>query len=157
MNLSARQGYTLIELLITITITTILITFGVNAYRKSSEIQAVKSETEKILIALSQAQKSATTGKRDCASQYLGEQVQIIADTGNLTVTSLCNNDQGSPRTVTLSEMTFTSTQTLLFRPLNQGIDTGISNPLNLDYHNAADTYRIEISKSGTIRATGKL
>lgn len=153
----SKRGYTLIELLITITITTILITFGVSAYRKASDVQAVKSQTELILTTLSQAQKAATTGKTDCTTKYIGEQVIVTGGTGNLTITSQCVGDSGTPKIVSLSDMTFVADATILFKPLNQGIDLNTTSPLNLDYQNQSDSYRIEVSQSGTIRSVGKL
>jgi len=151
------HGYTLIELLITISITTILITFGMNAYRKSSDLQTIKSQTETIIITLTSAQKAATTGKTDCTSRYVGEQVQVSAGSSTITTTSICSTDQGAPRIISLIDMTFTQDATLLFKPLNQGIDLGGSNTLNLDYQNSQnEVYRIEISQSGTIRSAGK-
>jgi len=151
------RGYTLIELLITISITTILITFGMSAYRKSSDLQTVKSQTETILIALTSAQKAATTGKTDCTSRYIGEQVQVSAGSSTITTTSICSTDQGAPRIISLIDLTFTQDAALLFKPLNQGIDLGGSSTLNLDYQNSQnEVYRIEISQSGTIRSAGK-
>lgn len=157
MSHNPMRGYTLIELLITISITAVLITFGVNAYRKSSDLQAVKSQTELLITTLTQAQKAATTGKTDCTSRYLGERVRTTSGSATMTITSTCSDDLGNDRTITLSNMTFAVTTDFTFKPLNLGIDLGLSNSLNLDYRNSSDTYRIEITKSGSIKSMGKI
>jgi len=153
-----KKGYTLIELLITITITTILITFGVNAYRLASNKQAIKSQTTTIITTLTQAQKAATSGKTNClGSEYMGQQVSVTSNQKTLTLTSLCKDGSGLPTIITLTDLTFVETLTFTFRPLSQGVDLPSGNTLNLDYQNNADIYRIEITRSGNINYLGKI
>lgn len=152
-----KHGYTLIELLITITLTAMLITFGVSAYRLAADRQLIKSQTELIMTALTQAQKAATTGKTDCTTEYGGESLSITANSPTLSISSICKSDSGTVRQITLSTMVFAHTQTLVFRPLNQGVDTGSQPTLNLDYTLNSDTYRIEITRSGSIKSLGKI
>ncbi len=152
-----KPGYTLIELLITTTLTTMLITFGVSAYRLASDRQLIKSQTELILTTLTQAQKAATTGKTDCQTEYLGEEITVTSNSSALTLTSICKSDSGTPRTITLSTLTFANNQTFVFRPLNQGVDTGSTSTLNLDYGLSSRTFRIEITRSGSIRSLGEV
>ena len=158
--LHPRRGYTLIELLITISITSILVTLGVTAYGRAAEIQAIKSDTEKLIGIITSAQKAATSGKADCAATfgpYLGESLTTSIGSPTITVTSTCQYGNGQPRTTDLSIFSFASANTLVFRPLNQGIDTGISNTQNLDFTTGNNIYRIEIERSGTIKYLGKI
>ncbi len=154
------SGYTLIELLITVTITTILITIGVTAYGRAAEIQAIKSDSETVLGLLTSAQKSATSGKADCVSlygRYLGETLTTSASSPTITITSACEGGTGTVETYTLSRFTAVSSNNILFRPLNQGIDTGASSSLNLDFTINGDTYRFLVEQSGTIKSLGKI
>ena len=153
-------GYTLIELLITVTITTILITIGVTAYGRAAEIQAIKSDSEAILGLLTSAQKAATSGKADCVNlygQYLGETLATSSNSQTITITSTCKNGSGAVETYTLSRFSAVASNSILFRPLNQGIDTGASSSLNLDFTINSDTYRFLVEQSGTIKSLGKI
>lgn len=153
-------GYTLIELLITVTITTILITIGVTAYGRAAEIQAIKSDSETILGLLTSAQKAATSGKADCVTlygRYLGETLTTSSNSPTITITSTCESGSGAVETYTLSRFNSVSSSSILFRPLNQGIDTGASSSLNLDFTINNDTYRFLVEQSGTIKSLGKI
>lgn len=155
-----KSGYTLIELLITITITTILVTIGVTAYGRAAEIQAIKSDTEKIIEIITSAQKAATSGKADCTATYgpyLGERLTTSIGSKSIVVTSTCQNGNGDARSFDLNSFTFATANTIVFRPLNQGIDTGAASTQNLDFTNGNATYRIEVQRSGTIKSLGKI
>lgn len=155
-----KSGYTLIELLITITITTILVTIGVTAYGRAAEIQAIKSDTEKILEIITSAQKAATSGKTDCteaSGPYLGERLTTSVGSKTITLTSTCQNGNGTTRTIDLNSFTFSTANSLVFRPLSQGIDTGATSTQYIDFTNTNSTYRIQIERSGTIKSLGKI
>lgn len=155
-----RAGYTLIELLITISITTIMITLGVSAYRRAADIQAIKADTEKILTTLASAQKASTSGETDCTTSsgpYLGERLTTTSGSNTITLVSTCQNGDGIPRTTELSRFIFESNNTLLFRPLNQGIDTGANPTQNIDYSYDDHRYRILVERSGTIKPVGEI
>lgn len=155
-----KSGYTLIELLITVTITTILVTIGVTAYGRAAEIQAIKSDTEKIIEIITSAQKAATSGKEDCTDTYgpyLGERLTTSIGSQSLIVTSTCESGNGETRSFDLNNFIFSTANTLVFRPLNQGIDTGSTSSQNLDFTNGNSTYRILVERSGTIKSLGKI
>lgn len=154
---SIRAGYTLVELLITITISTILITIGVSAYRRAADLQQIRFATETILNTLSSAQKAATTGIADCSGPYLGEQISYTANGSTLTLTATCLGGEGSSKTFSIEPLTFANTGTLTFRPLNQGVNTGASDTHYIDYATTDRTHRIEVSRSGTITPLGVL
>lgn len=155
-----KRGYTLVELLITITITTILIGIGVSAYGRASETQSIKSDTEKIISVITSAQKAATTGKADCTDSfgiYLGENFQTTVGSKTMIITSICKTGQGNPRNYDLTTFTFKTANSISFRPLNQGIDTGPTNSQNLDFGTSSDTYRIQLERSGSVKSLGKV
>lgn len=160
LSLRNRRGYTLIELLITITITTILVTIGVSAYRKASDIQAIKTTTETIIATITSAQKSATSGNADCTNTngpYLGERLTTSIGSNLLTITSICQNGSGVSRNIELGNATFATANDITFRPLNQGIDTGNTNTQYLDFTNNNSIYRIQVDRTGTIKSVGKV
>lgn len=152
-----KPGYTLVELLIVITLSTLLITAGISAYSKAADIQAIKSATETILATLASAQKAATSGKNDCIGAYLGEIVTTSSGSSIMTITSSCQGGGGTTRQVTLNSFTFATTTNIVFRPLNQGIDTGLAGSQNLDYTKSNQTYRIQIDRTGAIMPLGRV
>lgn len=155
-----KSGYTLIELLITVTITTILVTIGVTAYGRAAEIQAIKSDTEKIIEVITSAQKAATSGKADCtdtSGPYLGERLATSVGSQTISITSTCKNGDGTVRNTDLNTFTFASANTIIFRPLNQGVDTGATSTQYVDFTNGSSTYRIQVDRSGTIKSLGKV
>jgi len=152
-----KHGYTLVELLIVITLTALLITAGISAYSKAADIQASKSATETILTTLTSAQKAATSGKNDCTGAYLGEIITTTSGSSAMTITSSCQGGGGVTREVSLNTFTFATTTNITFRPLNQGVDTGLADFQYLDYTNSSETYRIQIDRTGAIKPQGKI
>ena len=150
-----KTGYTLIELMIVITITAVMVAFGIGGYTRAQKNQNTKAATETILTVLSEAQKQASTGGSDCSGQYLGQ--QIVLQSSTITTTALCTGTNGTAQIVSLVGLTFTSSHTLTFKPLNQGLDLTGGTTENIDYSNNTDTYRIEVMRSGSIQNIGKL
>lgn len=163
--LSQPKGYTLIELMIAITLTAILFTIGANSYFKAQKNQAIKAATENIVTILSEQQKKASSGTKDCEGLYLGQQASVQAGESDLTLVSVCKDPSGNlvlgtPTQLELAGVTFISDHTFTFRPLNQGIELSVDSLVaidNLDYSVGDNTYRIEIARSGSIRNLGRL
>lgn len=156
-NQKPKLGYTLIELMIAISIIVVLVTFGISAYARAQDSQLVKSGAETILEALSAAQKEATTGTRDCTGEYLGQEVTASGNT--IQYRALCKGGEvGTAKSHSIGANTFASTYTFTFRPLNQGVDLGgAGTALTLDFTSPKNqTYRTEIAITGTIRYLGK-
>lgn len=152
-----KPGYTLVELLIVITLSTLLITAGISAYSKAADIQNTKNATETILSTLATAQKAATSGKNDCIGAYLGEIITTTSGSSTMTITSSCQGGGGTSRQVSLNLFTFATSINVVFRPLNQGVDTGLAGSQNLDYTNSNQTYRIQIDRTGAIMPLGRI
>ncbi len=162
LNISThRSGYTLVELLVTITISILLVTFGVSAYRRSADIQEIRADTETILSTLQSIQKAASSGKEDCSSTngiYLGERFTTTANSATITLQSICKTAGGSTtRTITLSHTTFSTSNSILFRPINQGVDTGTTTPQYIDFGRDGKNYRIQVDRSGAIKSIGAI
>jgi prepilin-type N-terminal cleavage/methylation domain-containing protein len=154
-----KTGYTLIELMIVITITALLVAFGVSGYTKAQKNQNSKFATEAILTSLSEAQKRASSGTNDCSGgdpgEYLGQ--QVVLQNSTITTTPICRNSEGTEKAVTITGLEFTTTHTLTFKPLNQGVDLVGVTTENIDYTDGRDTYRVEVMRSGSIRAVGRV
>lgn len=155
-----KRGYTLIELVIVIGITGMLVTFGISSYSKAQQSQKIKTATEVILSTLSESQKQASSGDKDCDGIFLGEQLSFDIGTGNMHTQAMCAGGvSGAVNTIIASGVTFTFAQSLLFQPLNLGVkvDSGDpGSPDDITYTTGGSTYIIEVSTSGTITNKGK-
>lgn len=152
-----RYGYTLIELLVTTTLITVLVTFGISAYSKAANSNQVKVQAEQILSDLATAQKNVSVGNSECDGVYLGEKLDFSSGTGTYTVTSVCENDQVIRKTTTLSTATFANNYSFTFRTLSQGIDLGNIAELNLDFLINEELYRYTLGSAGSIHYLGKI
>lgn len=163
---SRKAGYTLVELLIIVTITGILVTLGVSAYSGAAKRQAVKAASETILSTMQSTQKKATIGEKTCTSAALvGYRAEISDGASTITVTEVCRDDfntefDNATNTITLDKVVFVNTGSFLFRPLGQGviINAGASSgSIDYAYQDTAESYRITIQKSGTVSYDGAI
>lgn len=152
-------GYTLIELMVVITITALLVSLGISAYNIAHNKQLGKNATEQIISLLTAAQKDAQIGKKDCVGKFLGEQITLTLNTNSFRSQNLCENGEvGTPQTTLIPGITWGATYTFIFNPLSLGIDLGGSSPLWLDFSTDNSTdYRLELTSAGTIRSLGEI
>ena len=155
-NLQSKLGYTLVELMIVISIVGILVTFGVSAYGRGREKQAGQAAGEQIISILNASQKLANIGNKDCIGKFTGQQV-VFAPPNLLKTRSRCGtNPPGTETTFTVPEITGMTSATIVFNPLSLGINLGTTNPLTISYTGPSGaTYRVLINKSGTIEYKG--
>jgi len=148
-----KPAYTLIELVIIITIISILVSVGLSAYGKARDRQAGQAAGEKIISILQENQKIANVGKVGCATKFLGQKV-TTSSTNQITTQSLCEGPDGPSLSIPIPDITFPITSTITFKPLSQGTD--LTSDLNLSYTSTAgNTYLITITRSGTIEYKG--
>ncbi len=146
-------AYTLIELLITITIVSLLVTMGVSAYSKARDRQVGQSGAEQLINILKENQQAASVGKKDCTGSYLGQIVTLtLANT--VTSESSCEGGVGAPKSITINGVTFVSGATITFRPLSGGTNLS-ADPLNIDILSNNLTYRVQLTRAGTILYQG--
>lgn len=150
-----KTGFTLIELIITITIIGILVGFGISAYGKARDRQIGQSAGEKIVSILQENQTIASIGKKDCNDKYLGQQV-IMSSPNIIKTRSLCEGGgQGVETTTNIDGITALSNATIIFNPLSLGINLGAST-LTINYLGSAGlNYAIRLTSSGTIENQG--
>ena len=152
-----KNGYTLIELMIAMTIISIVVSMGISAYGRAQDKQIGQSAAEQIVSVLKENQTIASIGAKDCTGKFVGQQVSIIADTNELSAKSLCdtNPPDGAIVTTSIPGILFTSSYTIIFNPLSLGAAL-TSNPLQIAFKNVTGTiYSIRIHSSGTIENLG--
>lgn len=152
-----KKGYSLVELMVAISIIGILVSFAISAYTKGRDRQEGRAAGEQIISILTSNQKKANIGDRDCTGLYLGQSVTINSDT---TLSSVSNCSSSSGTTETTSALTGISSIspapiTILFKPLAQGI-TLAPDPLNITYvTSSGTTFMVQISSSGAVEYKG--
>jgi len=147
-------GYTLIELLITISITGILIVFGLSGYSKNQERQIALSAKESIIAILQEAQTQATIGENDCSGIFQGVRVTLTNST--VTKTPVCAGGDGTAKETIIPSVTFSNSYSLIFLPLGNGVNLGGASSLNIDYSVDDLSYQININSPGVITYNGK-
>ena len=151
-----KTGYTLVELMVTVTIITLLTSFGISAYGKAQNSQATRAATETIMATLSEAQKKASSGTSDCvgSDEYFGQ--KVVLSGSSISLRSTCSTgDSSTVKTISVSGVTFSGSPTFVFRPLNQGVILTGGNT-SIDYATNTNTYRIQVMPTGSIVNKGK-
>lgn len=149
---SIKSGYTLIELLITMTIVTIVFTIGLVSFRDFSRRQALTGILKSVKADLRLAQQYALTGKKplDCDSSYTlsGYTFDITGDysydlVANCTNGALTNNVIVKSVDLSVNEVKISTSpaipDSVLFKVLGQGTD--LTGPLTINFvHDFAGT-----------------
>lgn len=151
--LSLSTGYTLVELLIIISITAILVVLGSSGYSKNQERQIALSAKELIMSVLQEAQTQASIGENDCNGVFQG--VEVALATSTITKTPKCTGGNGTSKATTIPNTTFSASYALTFLPLGNGVDLGGGSSLDLNYTVSSLDYQINISSPGTIIYNG--
>jgi prepilin-type N-terminal cleavage/methylation domain-containing protein len=151
------KGFTLIELMVSITIVGILIGFGISAYGKSQSRQIDQAAGEHIVSLLEEQQKLASIGKYDCAGKYSGQQVILSTSPATIKTRSTCEGGLlGTQTSTAIDGLTTLTAATIVFNPLTRGINLGGPTSLNINYTSTSGlSYRIALTSSGTIDNMG--
>ena len=154
--MKTKSGYTLIELMIVISITSILVGIGISAYTRAQRRQIGQAASEQILSILQESQKTANVGKKDCVGKFVGQDLTITAP-NSLKVQSRCENGNlGNPVITTIPGITFASDYEITFNPLTYGIILNAVSPLNITYSTTSDlTYIVQITNTGIMKYLG--
>ncbi len=153
-----KHGYTLIELMVVVSLTAILTGFGISSYRKAQNRQLGSSAAEQILSLLSQQQKISQVGKIDsaCTGIYQGQLVTLSLSGNTITTTQICSGNDGTPTIQEFSNITFDQSLTFTFKYGGAGIDLGGATTSNLDFSTPSGlTYRIVLTSAGSITNQG--
>lgn len=155
------KGYTLIELLIGITIISIVFGVGLAGYREFSRRQVLSGATKRMKADLRLAQQLALTGQKPEGSSCptLNNYAFSKIGASRYTLAANCTNTLGvvlSPiiiKTVDLgSDTTFTAgTFTIRFKVLGQGTDLTTSDVITLT-HASGSVSTIVVGVGGDVR-----
>lgn len=150
-----KLGYTLIELMLVISILAILVSLGISAYVKAQARQAGRVAAEQIISLLTENQTIASVGNKDCNFKFEGQEI-VFTLPNIITTTSTCEGGgRGVSRTTTIPNITFSTARTIIFNPLTYGIDLP-TDPLDISFTSKnGTTYVIQLTKSGAIEYLG--
>lgn len=152
--MNTRRGYTLVELMIVISITSLLIGIGASSYGQARDRQQGEAAGEAVVSTLLHHQQLAKIGNKDCDGKYLGQRI-TTSPPNRITATSICEGDEGTPIQSEIPNISSITPVSINLNPLSQGI-TLPSDPLHLDFVSLnSKTYRISLTRSGTIEYKG--
>jgi len=147
-------GYTLIELMIVISIISILLLVGASAYGSARDRQIGQSAGELLVSVLQQNQQLAKIGNKDCDGKFIGQRV-VTTQPNIVTSTSICEGGNGTPKETEIPNIASITEATILFNPLSLGINLA-SEPFQINLVSLnSNTYQVELSRSGTIEYMG--
>lgn len=155
-----KPGFTLIELMVSVTLISLLVSFGISAYTKSQQRQVIRTATAQLADSLDSLHQQALIGKRPdtCTGAFQGYLVETDPNTNQFTATAQCALTNSAEETITINNLTFVNNDIFTFAPLTGGIDMGGATNLNLDYLDVeGTTHRFILSRGGSIEYLGAL
>ncbi len=154
--MKTKTGYTLVELMIVISITSVLVGLGISAYTRAQRRQIGQAAGEQILSLLQESQKTANIGKKDCTGKFVGQDVTITVPNTVKTQSRCEGGTLGNPEVTTIPGITFSSGYSITFNPLTYGVNLNAPSPLGITYSTTSDLiYNIEITSTGTMKYLG--
>ncbi|MBI4999387.1 type II secretion system protein [Candidatus Gottesmanbacteria bacterium] len=147
----ARQGYTLIELLIVFSIIGILLGMGVVAYNDFNKRQTLKGAALNLKNDLRQAQNKALAGEKTCTGSLDGYEVSFSSTSYNFR--AKCGTNYGTAITTFLptNVSIANSPSPFVFKVLGQGVTA--AQTICLSGFNKI--YKISVTVSGEIKDEG--
>lgn len=151
--LSLPKGFTMIELLITVSITALMITLGTSSYRAAQLRQSLRSDVETSLELLQKAKKQAIVGDQDCddpSGPSLGVKVTFTQDLKNVQFQALCKTSNGTITTTVLKDSAPITSATFTFRALDGSLSGNGGQSMTLKTPDGLST-TITVSQAGAI------
>lgn len=153
-NKSLKEGYTLIELLVGITIISIVFTIGYAGFREFSRRQALSGVVKSIKADLRLAQQLASSGQKPNEDQGTCAQLNgytLLFLTDSYTLTANCEVNR-LIKTVTLpAGITETNNLSVKYKILGQGTNLTADLNLILTHTATGNTFTMVIGKGGDI------
>lgn len=154
LNLEARskfkiQAYTLIEILVALTIVGLLFGVGYVSFRDFSRRSAISGAAKKIQGDLRLAQGMALAGQKpsDCIANLDGYRFKVINST-EYKIEAICGNVTSVTKDVEISSdlsLTISPAPPILFKVLGSGTDIGDGNVSTLTLTQAGTSNKIDI------------
>lgn len=153
-----KRAYTLIELMVVVSLTAFLVGFGISSYRRAQSRQTGLQATEEILSLLNSQQKISAIGKVDssCTGIYQGQAISLNSGGNTISTTSLCTLGNGDSVIHPFSNISFNQSLSFTFQFGSGGTDLGGATSTNLDFTTPVGlVYRIVLTSAGSITSLG--
>lgn len=154
-----NAAFTLIEILIAISIAAILLGFGFAGFRQYSQRQVLFAAARAVKSDLRSLQEKALSGEKinPCAGKYLdGYRFDILPGNTQYNISQLCSKVVYNIEDKSVaSGFTITATQEpILFKVLGQGTDipSGTSSTITLTQTGTTKSIQITVSAEGSIK-----
>lgn len=155
-----KFGYTLVELLVSITIIGLLFSFGFASFREFSRRQALASATKTIIGDLRLIQQLASSGKKpdsfSCDSPDILHGYGVLFSQNQYSTYVICSGGNVDVKTVDLVGITISPplTNPIIFKVLNEGtnIPAGVAQTLTITQEGTLKTNTIMINSTGEIK-----
>lgn len=148
-----RKGYTLIEVLISLTIIGLLFGFGFANFRDFSRKQSLVSAARSLNGELRQVQSKASAGEKPSGCTTLSSYSFQISATSYQTA-AVCSNGSFPVKTENLTSgitLAATGDNPIYFKVLGQGI-TGAGTVITLTQTETANTTTVTVTQGGEIK-----
>ncbi len=150
-----KKGFTIVELMVSITIVALIVSVGISAYARARDRQIIQTASEKVLAILLENQKIAAIGKKDCPDKFSGQRL-VFSTTNTVTIQTLCESSVGATELVTISEISSQTGSTLVFEPLTSAIDLGGQDTITLNFTTSNGVvFSVIINRFGLIEFQG--
>ena len=147
------SGYTLIELLVAITVISIVFAIGYASFREFSRRQALTGIVRSVTSDLRLAQQLSLTGEKpETGSCTTLEGYSFAPNSGNYTVTANCSNADRLIKTVTLESGVTISGPTVQFKVLGQGTNLNSTATLTINHSVLGNSVTITVGKGGEVK-----
>ncbi len=126
----SKLGFSLIEILVSITILAVMSTVGIASYRQTARNQALESDVAKIIQTLNIAKTNVNSGKKvSCLAKNLKAWQVTFSATGYI-LQEVCNDNSVSDyaKYNLVSKNTISGAPVIRFLPLAQGVTPGVVN-----------------------------
>lgn len=155
-----REGFTLIEILVVISIAGLLVTMGIASYMEFNRRQILDQASKTILNDLRYIQSRASVGDKGptdtCSSPLTGWYFEVV-DSNHYELYGNCGSDFSLKSTALPTNLSFVSPVAgtkILFKPLGLGVDLGVNPSMTITIQYSTDTSKqksIILTTSGTI------
>jgi prepilin-type N-terminal cleavage/methylation domain-containing protein len=133
--LRVTKGYTLVELLVGISIVAVIFGVGFISYREFSRRQSLTGITKQLVGDLRLAQQLALTGQKpEVCTKLIG--YTFTATSSNYKIIASCSGGTVETKTVDISADTTISAGSVTFKVLGQG--TSLTSPLTFTITNSS-------------------
>ena len=153
------RAFTLIEMMVAVTVMGIITVVGVASYRQFNERQKVVTAGKEVITLLRDTQKKAKSGERptECDTPYRvldGYKMRVTVATSQVDIIAMCRGLDVITDTVLLTnDAIFSAGGEYIFNGLSGGVDgAGVITVTDI---NLVHSYEVEITDSGAINDLG--